>query len=172
MKSKILMLCMLFTALGIAGCAMLPGYNNMDAERCPETGFLKHTDRINFDNENYELDVIMHDLTGGCDYTDEHLVLNVNLNFAAAWTPRGMDAPKRVKIPYFATVIDEQEEILSKTEFAAVLSMSDNKGAASENVTLHLPREKAGRHRVIFGFSVTPAQYHHNQLRDLKTDAE
>lgn len=173
MKSKISMLLAVFLVFGLAACGSTKS-DRMAGKTCPETGFLKHTDEMTFDNETYKLEAKITNLTGGCSFDPAEVSMNVNLNFAGQWTDRGMETPKRIKLPYFATVLDDQEEILHKTAYETVLKMDENLGTSSETVSLRIPLPEganAGDYQVIFGFSVTPNQFRDNQ-KQYQTDTK
>jgi|GEM_PF-1737706 hypothetical protein len=167
MKSKISMLLAAFLFFGLAACGSTKTDRNA-GRSCPETGFLKHTDEMTYDNKEYKLEAKIINLTGGCSFDPAEVSMNVNLDFAGQWTARGMEAPKRIKLPYFATVLDDQEDILHKTRYETVLKMDDTLGLSSETVSLRIPVAEganAADYRVIFGFSVTPNQFYDNQMQ-------
>ena len=150
----------------LAGCSSDGKLAGIGGARCPETGFLKYTDTITYTNTDYVLNARMENFGGGCSFGEKGVTVNARLAMAAFWENNGMEAPKRVRLKYFATILDDQDNVLAKKEFGAVAKMEGVIGRTEENITLHIPLERskqAHKRKILFGFAVSPGQYIDNQ---------
>jgi len=119
---------------------------------CPQTGFLKHTETI----ETAEIKATMEDLDGGCHFKDGQVVLTTRFNISAKWIGRA-EAPKGLEIPYFATIVDPNENVLAVQDLTAQVELDHTIGQSLEELTQSIPLNdvKMSRHyKVIYGFPV------------------
>lgn len=147
-----------------AGCSSI---DKKGEHVCPQTAIIRELEQVKDygndtpDNETLVATALMKSVKGRCDYNEGYVDVDFELALVAGRGPRL--GSNRVSFPYFVSIIDPAQAILSKELMTAEFTFDDEKKATGSNESLHvrIPIESVpdGRNfRVLMGFQLTEEQ--------------
>jgi hypothetical protein len=148
------------------------------SENCPdvsvveELGTLHQFSRTDSTRGSDRMSAIqISDVVSGCRYTDNNIVVEMNMRFEGQIGPKGRvlssDEP-RFSYPFFVAIASPEGEIMAKDIFGASVfyEAGQNTTIHTENIRQIIPmegQELGSRYSVLIGFQLTETQLAYNR---------
>lgn len=153
----------------LSGCGWGSSEEKMAAVVCPEVGMMQQASEIAvFQGTPGALPqddiqaVGTLDWQGACNLDKDGVAkIKMKVNFAARKGPKGTMLEEQ-KLPYFVAVLDSDENVLQREEFATKVGFdASNMGMTEEEHSIKFPvpsKDAAQNYKVVVGFKLTPEQ--------------
>lgn len=149
MNRALLKFLSILPVLMIMGCASPHQAALNKGAVCPQTGFLKGAERVSEDTH----EVVLTSLGGGCTFGQDHVILDTSFFVVTKWKD-GLDTyPEVLTVPYVATILNENGQIVAHTKFKTDIPVANKLGEKKEELRQRIPMQdvtKAGRYKVIY----------------------